>query len=158
MSVAGYNVIPDENDDHAVGIEIETTGPNLGQAVLYIDQEEIHLDYRELCTLIGQAKFVRLEMEWGMSSYVHASDRATVKSHLVHRNNAPLERSTFTIEPIACKYEKSLCGRPAPTWLTLAEPKGWDLEPVLGDPYHRNICKKCYAVWQKEQHSSERTQ
>ncbi len=151
MAVAGYNVVPDENDEHVVGVELERANEyHMGKACIYMDQEEIHLDYYELCALIGQAKFVRLEMEWNMATYAHAREGSQGKSHLVRKGDAKLERSHFTIEPVACKFEKSLCGRPAPEWHYPPTPRGWDIDPVLGDPEHMNICKRCYEAWKKQ--------
>lgn len=153
MPVAGYNVVPDENDDHVISVELEKTNEyHMGKACVYIDQEEIYLDYYELCALIGQAKFVRMEMEWNMAKYAYASEIAHGKTHLVRKGNAQLERSLWHIEPTACKYEKSLCGRLAPTWETLDEPRGWEIEPVVdGVSEGSYTCKKCYAIWKKEQ-------
>lgn len=155
MPVAGYNVKPDENDDHVIDVELEHANDvHQGKACIYIDEEEIHLDYYELCALIGQAKFVRLEMEWNMAKYAYASEYAHGKTHLVRKGNAPLERTPFSIEPVACKYEKSLCGRLAPTWTHIDDLKGWEIEPVAEMLSEMSTCKKCYAIWKKEQQGS----
>lgn len=155
MPVAGYNVIPDENDDHVIGVEVETANEyHAGKACIYIDQEEIHLSYDELRAFIGHARFVCNEMEWNMATYAYASEGlANNTVHLVYRGDAKLERTHFAIEPTSCKYEKSLCGRPAPEWKHPPAPRGWDISPAVGDPRSHYMCKRCYAKWQKEQQS-----
>jgi len=151
MPVAGYNVVPDVNDlDGVIGVEVETANEiHAGKACIYIDEEEVHLSYDELRAFIGQARFVCDEMEWNMAAYAYASQGQGDTIHLVHRGNAPLEQTHFAIEPTAIKYEKALCGRPAPEWKHPPVPRGWDISPVIGEPGSHYMCKRCYAKWQK---------
>lgn len=157
MPVAGYNVKPDENDYHVVGVELErANAAHNGKACVYIDEEETHLDYYEVCALIGQLKSVRMEMEWNMAKYAFASEIAHGKTHLVRKGDAKLERTPFSIEPVSIKYEKALCGRAAPIWTALPDPRGWEIEPVTNGVYEgSSTCKTCYAIWKKEQPAAE---
>lgn len=141
MPVAGYNVIPDENDDHVIGVEIETANEyHKGKACIYIDEEEIHLDWYELKAFIHRCKQVVNQMEWAQATYVHLAGLiATDKTHLQHKGDDP--------------HGKALCGQMPMSWGILSDrQKAWDQSPVIGDPGSTNTCKRCYARWQKEQH------
>jgi hypothetical protein len=165
MPVAGYNVVPDENDhENVIGVEIEKANEVFnGKACVYIgegwEQTEVHLDWHELKAHIWECNRVLKEMEWTMATYAFASLGIVGDTqHLILKGESQLVKTAFAIDPTSLKFEQTLCGRPAPMWAHSTDPRGWDIDPVLSDdPRTDRICKNCYRKWQKLQEQEKVT-
>jgi hypothetical protein len=124
MSVAGYNVDPEESSP-VVGVEL---GEN-GKATLFVDEGQgcinIPLSYNEVWALQGQLHEIHEKMKWAMASHVYAQGYRTNTLHLTTK-----EDQTMT-----------LCNRKTSDVL-------WKRDPVVGRP-GSECCKRCLSIYAK---------
>jgi paraquat-inducible protein B len=98
MPVAGYNVVPDENDHEAtISIDIEAVNEVLkGKACICIgegyEQTTVHLDRDELQAFIAQAKETLSQMDGVQSAQEEAEDlRQNLEFALFHLKKTHLK-------------------------------------------------------------------